>query len=103
MNPFTNPYHNIISKNIDRENVTTSQMEQWSILSNVFNYVQYNKNPKNFYDLDIKAKDQKNHRKIYDRLKEVDIQVLELDFCDNPNKLRGKYLAVHLMKIQIWV
>ena len=25
-----------------------SQMDQWSILSNVINYVQYSKNPKNF-------------------------------------------------------
>ena len=44
----------------------TSQVEQWSILSNV----QYDRNPKNFYDLDLKAIDQKNHSKIYDRLKE---------------------------------
>ena len=44
-------------------------MEQWSILSNIVNYVQYDRNPKNFYGLDIKAIDQKNHRKIYDKLK----------------------------------
>ena len=33
---------------------TLSQMEQWSILSNVINYVQYSKTPKNFYDMIIK-------------------------------------------------
>ena len=64
-----NPYHDIIINNIDRENVITSQIEQWSILSNVVNYIQYDRNPKNFYDLDIKTIDQKNNRKIYDRLK----------------------------------
>ena len=52
----------------------TSQMEQWSILSQVGNYVQYDRNPKDFYDLD-------------DRLKEEDRQVLELDFGNNPDKL----------------
>ena len=62
-----NPYHNIIINNIDRENVITSQMEQWSILSNVVNYVQYNRNPKDFYNLDVMVIDQKNHRKLYDR------------------------------------
>ena len=36
-------------------------MEQWSILSNVVNYVQYNRHPKDFCDL--------NHKKIYDRFK----------------------------------
>ena len=30
-----NPYHNIIINNIDKENVNMSQMEHWSILSNV--------------------------------------------------------------------
>ena len=39
-----NPYNNIVINNIDRENVITSQMEQWWIPSNV-NYVQYNRNP----------------------------------------------------------
>ena len=38
-------------------------MEQWLILSNVVNYVQYDSNPKDLYDLDVKAVDQKNHRK----------------------------------------
>ena len=75
-----NPYHNTIITNIDRENLSTSQMEQWSILSNVVYYVQYNRNPKDFYDLHIKALDQKNHRKIYDRLNEKDRQVLRVRF-----------------------
>ena len=42
--------------------------------------MQYDRNPKNFYDLDVKAIDQKKHRKIYDRLKDEDKQILELDF-----------------------
>ena len=41
-----------------------TQIEQWSILSNVVNYVQYDRNPKNFYVLDINTVDQKSHRKI---------------------------------------
>ena len=52
------------------------------------------RNPKKFYDLDNKTIDQKNHRKIYDRLKEEDRQVLELDFGDNPDKLR-EYLDMY--------
>ena len=35
-----NPYQNIITNDFDRENIMASQMEQWSILSNVVNYVQ---------------------------------------------------------------
>ena len=55
-----------------------SQMEQWSILNNIVNYVQYDRNSRDFYNLDVKAIDQKNHGKIYNILKEEDRQVIEL-------------------------
>ena len=38
-------------------------MEQWSILSNVVNYIQYNRHLKNFHNLEIKAVNQRNHKK----------------------------------------
>ena len=45
-----NPNHKLIVNNVDKENIITSQMEQWSIPRDVVNYVQYDRNPKNFYD-----------------------------------------------------
>ena len=36
--------------------------------------------------------DQKNHRKRCDKLKEEDIQVIEKDFGDTLDKLKGEYL-----------
>ena len=36
-------------------------MEQWSILSNVINYVQYGKNPKNFHAMSIKSLNKKKN------------------------------------------
>ena len=59
-------------------------MEQWSILSNVVKYVQYDRHPTDFYDLDIKTLDQEGHRKIYDKFKEDDREILELDFGNTP-------------------
>ena len=47
------PYHNILINNIDKENVIKSLMEQWSILRNIINYVQYDRNPKNFDELNV--------------------------------------------------
>ena len=58
-----NLYHNIIINNIDKEKAKTSQMEWWSICSYVVNYVQYERNPKDFYDLSIKAQNHTNHKK----------------------------------------
>ena len=73
----------------------SSQMEQWSLLSNNVNYVQYDIDPRDFYNLEVKAIDQKYHRKIYDRLKEEDRQVMELDFGDTPDTLKGEYLDMY--------
>ena len=36
-------------------NVNTSQMEQWSIHSNVIVYADYNRNPRDYYKLDVNA------------------------------------------------
>ena len=68
------PYCNIIINDFDRKNVITSQMEQWSVLSNVVNYVQYDRDPIDFYNLDVKVIDEKDHKKIYDTLKDQDRQ-----------------------------
>ena len=43
-----NPYQNLIINDFDRKNIIASKMEQWSKLSNIINYVQYDRNPRNF-------------------------------------------------------
>ena len=43
-----NPYRELIVNNACKIESTLSQIGQWSILSNVINYVQYSKNPKDF-------------------------------------------------------
>ena len=74
-----------------------SQVEQWSVLSNDVNYVQYDNNSRDqlHYNLDVMVKDQKELRKMYDRLKEEDRQVIELDFGDILDKLKGEYLDMY--------
>ena len=90
-----NPYSSMTINDFNKVNVITSQMEQWSILSNIVNYVQYDRNPRDFYTLDIKALGQKNHRKIYKRLIEEDRQVIEIDFGGTPDKLLGEHLDMY--------
>ena len=67
-------------------------MEHWSIRSNVVNYVQYDRNPKNLHELNVKALDQKYHKNMYDTLKEEGKQTSNIDFGDNPDKLKREYL-----------
>ena len=49
-----NPYRELIVNNAGKIENTLSHMEQWSILSNVINYVQYSRSPKNFHVMSIK-------------------------------------------------
>ena len=65
-------------------------MEQWSIRNNVVNCVQYDRNPRDFYNIDVKVIDQK----IYVRLKE-DRQIIEVDFGDILDKLKGDFLDMY--------
>ena len=43
----------------------------------------------------MKALDQKNHTKMYDGLKEEDRQVIEIDFGNTLDKLKGEYLDMY--------
>ena len=49
-----NPYKELIVNNASRVDDALTQIEQWSIISNVITYVQYHKNAKNFYSMIIK-------------------------------------------------
>ena len=49
-----NPYKELIINNAYKIENALPQMEQWSILSNVINYVHYNKNLKKFHSMTIR-------------------------------------------------
>ena len=59
-----NPYKELIVNNAIRIESALPQMEQWSILSNVINYVQYSKNPKDFYTMTVKPGNNGQHNLI---------------------------------------
>ena len=46
-----NLYKELIVNNAEKIETVLSQMEQWSILSNVVNYIQYDRYPMNFHSL----------------------------------------------------
>ena len=55
MSGDTNPYKEMIVNNAEKIEPLLAQMEQWLILSNILNYIQYDKHPKNFHSLGISA------------------------------------------------
>ena len=52
-----NPYKELIVNNAEKIEPLMTQMEQWSILSNVLNYVQHSRLNSMNHMLDIKAVD----------------------------------------------
>ena len=78
-----------------REDVKTTQMEHWSILSDMVKYVQHDKDPNTFQDLSTKALDYRNHKKLYDRLKREKRQMKDIDFASSQDRLKRKYLDMY--------
>ena len=64
--------------------MNTSWMEQWSILSNVINYVQYNRSHIDYFKLEVKALEPKNHKRIYEHLEQEDRDIIGLEFGETP-------------------
>ena len=67
-------------------------MEQWSILSNVINYVQYSKVPKNFHNVTIKPVNINNRINKKIKNENIDESSLRVDFASISNELREEYL-----------
>ena len=66
-------------------------MEQWSILSNVINYVQYSKTPTNFHDMIMKPV---NNNKVNKGIKNenIDESLLKVDLASISDESREEYL-----------
>ena len=72
-------------------------MEQWSILSNMLNYTQYDIHPKKFHNLGISAVNvYKNHSDAEEEKDRV-----EVDFGPTPEILKEKYLNIYKESSQI--
>ena len=66
-------------------------MEQWSILSNVINYVQYSKNPKDFHAMTVRPANNKKPNSVLKGENTDDIS-LRVDLTDIPNGSKEEYL-----------
>ena len=66
-------------------------MEQWSILSNVINYVQYNKNPKNIHSMIIKPVNTSRINKEM-KCKNKNESLLKVNLTDVTDRSKEEYL-----------
>ena len=76
----TNQYHELIVNNVEKVVPLMTQMEQWSILSYVLNYVQHSRFHSMKHTLDIKAVNKYKHK----TSAEGDKEFREIDFGITP-------------------
>ena len=90
-NRESNPYWELIVNNAERIEPLMMQMEQWSILSNVLNYIQHDRHHTVSHTLNIKAVHK--HRNKSEKKEEK--EPVGLDFGSMPLKLHEEYLDVY--------
>ena len=86
-----NPYRELTVNNAGKIETTLSQMEQWSILSNVINYVQCDKHCKTFHNMSVRPIN-KMKNKIKSRKDEKERPISEIDFRNISDRLKEEHL-----------
>ena len=66
-------------------------MEQWSVLSNIINYGQYDRNPKNFHTMSVRPKN-KMKNKVKSKKDEREKPISEVEFINTSDRLKEEYL-----------
>ena len=89
-NGETNSYQELIVNNAEKTEPLMTQMEQWSILSNILNYIQHSRFHPMKHMLDIKAVNKYKHRP-----NTGDGEFRELDFGTTPQKLHEEYMDIY--------
>ena len=91
MSGETNPYRELIVNNAEKIEPLMTQVEQWSILSNVLNYIQHDRHPTINQNLSIRAVNKYKDNSKTDEERET----TELDFGVTPQILHEENLYVY--------
>ena len=84
-----NPYRELIVNNAEKIEMQKTQMEQWSILSNLLNYVQHSKFNSMSHSWNIKPVNRYKVKPNEER------EFREVDFGTNSQNLQDEYLDVY--------
>ena len=58
-----NPYRELIMNSAEKTDTILSHLEHWAILCNVVNYIQDDRHPKNFYNLNIRGVNREKYKR----------------------------------------
>ena len=83
-----NPYRDLIVINVNRVELSHLPIKQWSVLSNVINYVQHSGNPFNFHFMMVKPVKFSKIIKVKDRSEILP----SVNLIESPSRSRAEYL-----------
>ena len=89
-----NPYRELVINNAERIEMQKTQMEQWSILSNLLNCIQHSRFNSMNHSLDVKPVN-KYQMKSNNSLSLSDREFRKVDFGKAPQSLQDEYLDVY--------
>ena len=78
-----------------KEEDRTTQMKNWSILSDNVRYIQHDEKSKTPHKLDLNTLDYHQHKELYHKLKGEKSHTLEVDLGINPETLKSNYLEMY--------
>ena len=85
-----NPYKGIILNKVYKQDNEIPQTEDWSIFTDKIKYIQHDERSK--YRFDLKPLNYQQHNDLYNQLKEEQGSILNIDFGNNMDSLKIKYL-----------
>ena len=93
-NGEVNPYRELIVNNAEKVEIQKTQMEQWSILSNLVDYVQHSKFNSMDHSLNVRPVNWYK-MKPNDSFSSFGKELREVDFSTNSRNLQTEYLDVY--------
>ena len=90
-----NAYQKAILNKINKEEKVSTQMEDWSIMSDHVKYVKHDDGLETFHKLNVNILNYHQYKDLYQELKGNEILMVDVDFGNNPEKLKSEYLDVY--------
>ena len=95
INDNCNTYQKAILNDINKKGKVSTQMEDWAILSDQVKYVEHDDGLETFHKLNVNMLNYCQYKDLYQELKGKEVLTVDVDFSNNPEKLKSEYLDVY--------
>ena len=80
---------------VNKKEKVSTQMEDWSVLSDHVKYVKHDDGLETFHKLNVNTLNYCQYKDLYQELKGKEILTEDADFSNSPEKLKSEYLDVY--------